>query len=102
MVVETTNYTDKTGSFNTLTESIGFGSNLHLIEKFRRVDENTLDYEFTINDPETFTRSFTASIPMKSTEGPMYEYACHEGNYAMEGMLSGARTEERAEEQGSR
>lgn len=102
LVVETTNYTDKTGSFNTLTESIGFGSNLHLIEKFRRVDENTLDYEFTINDPETFTRSFTASIPMKSTEGPMYEYACHEGNYAMEGMLSGARTEERAEEQGSR
>ena len=101
-VVETTNYTSKTGSFNTLTASWGTGIDLHLIERFRRVDANTLDYEFTINDPETFTQAFTASIPMKSTDSPMYEYACHEGNYAMAGMLSGARTVEQKSENESR
>jgi hypothetical protein len=96
LVIETTNYTDRTGSFNTLTHSWGSGENLHLIERLRRVDADTLDYAFTIDDPKTFSRSFTASIPMKATEGPMYEYACHEGNYAMEGMLAGARVQEQA------
>ena len=96
LVVETTNYTDKTGSFNTLTTAWGSGEDLHLIERFRRVDADTLVYEFTISDPKTFTRSFTGSIPMKATDSPIYEYACHEGNYAGEGMLRGARAVERA------
>ena len=100
LVVETTNYSDKTGSFNTLTASWGYGTKLHLIERFRRVNATTLNYEFTVSDPETFTRSFTASIPMKMTEGPIYEYACHEGNYAMEGMLAGARASERISAEG--
>ena len=95
LVVETTNYTDKTGSFNTLTAAWGSGEDLHLIERLRRVDADTLVYEFTIDDPKTFTRSFTASIPMKATEGPIYEYACHEGNYAMTGVLAGARAAEK-------
>ena len=68
---------------------------MHLIERLRRVDADTLVYEFTIDDPKTFTRSFTASIPMKATEGPIYEYACHEGNYAMTGVLAGARAAEK-------
>ncbi len=98
LVVETTNYRDNTGSFNTLTAAWGSGRDLHLVERFRRVDADTLLYEFTIDDPKTFTRTFTGSIPMKATAGPIYEYACHEGNYAMEGMLRGARTVERSSE----
>ena len=96
LVVETTNYTDKTGSFNTLTTAWGSGEDLHLTERFRRVDADTLLYEFTIDDPKTFTHSFTGSVPMKTTQDPLYEYACHEGNYAGEGMLRGARAIERA------
>ena len=96
LVVETTNYTDKTGSFNTLTTSWGSSADLHLIERFKRVDADTLLYEFTINDPKTFTQSLTGSVPMKVSDGPLYEYACHEGNYAGEGMLLGARATERA------
>ena len=98
LVVETTNYTDKTGSFNTITTSWGSGEDLRLIERFERVDATTLLYEFTIDDPNTFTDSITGSVPMRTTEGPLYEYACHEGNYAMEGMLGGARAAERASE----
>jgi hypothetical protein len=102
LVVETTNFTDKTGSFNTVVQAIGTGETLHLIERFRLVEPGRLLYEFTIDDPTTFTRSFSASIPMKKSEGPLYEYACHEGNYGMEGLLAGARTVERKSENGSR
>ena len=52
-------------------------------------------YEFTVDDPETFTKAWTASIPLNRTEGPLFEYACHEGNHGMEGMLSGARAQEK-------
>ena len=68
---------------------MGVEQDLYLIERFRRADADTPVYEFTIDDPKTFTRSFTASITMNTTEGPIFEYACHEGNYAMRGMLTG-------------
>ena len=75
---------------------------LHLVERFTRVDEQTIDYEFTMTDPEMFTRPWTALVPMTTdhasrgvTSGPMYEYACHEGNYGLMNMLRGARAQER-------
>jgi hypothetical protein len=68
---------------------------LHLIERFTRTDPETIKYEFTVNDPATFTRPWSAEIPMRKTKGPIYEYACNEGNYALADILRGARTEER-------
>ena len=70
--------------------------NLHLVERFTRVSPDTIRYEFTVDDPKTWMRPWTAVVPTTKTQGPMFEYACHEGNYAMEGILSGARAEERA------
>ena len=69
---------------------------MKLVERFRRADENTLVYEFTVDDPATFTKPWTVQIPMRRGEGQVYEYACHEGNYAMENMLAGARRDEAA------
>ena len=89
LVVETTNFRKKS-SFR------GSSANLHVVERFTRVSPDTIGYEFTVEDSETWTRPWTAAVPMTKTEGPMFEYACHEGNYAMEGILSGARAEERA------
>ena len=95
LVVDSTLFTDKTGSFNPIVGAVGDGSTLHLVERFTRVDADTVVYEFTVNDPETFTRPFTAAIPMKASDGPLFEYACHEGNYGMTNLLTGARVQER-------
>ena len=91
LVVETTNFTDKT-NFR------GASDRMRLIERFTRVDADTLMYEFTIDDPATFTKPWTAQVPMSKMTTPLYEYACHEGNYGLEQILSGARAEERAAE----
>ena len=88
LVVETTNFTDK-APFR------GSGEGMHLIERFTRTDEATLTYEFTVSDPQSFTKPWTVQIPMPMSPEPIYEYACHEGNYGMEGTLSGARALER-------
>jgi hypothetical protein len=88
LVVETTNFTDK-------TNYRGSGENLRLIERFTRTAADQILYEFTVDDPTTFVRPWTAQLPMYRIQGPVYEYACHEGNYGMEGILSGARTEEK-------
>ena len=96
LVVDSTSFTDKTGSFSTAGVAMGSALSLHLVERFRRVDADTLLYEFTIDDPVTFTRPFTAAIPIAKATGPLFEYACHEGNYAMVNMLVGAREWERA------
>jgi hypothetical protein len=72
----------------------GATPNMHLVERFTRVDRNTLRYEFTVTDPETWARPWTASIPMKLTTDRMFEYACHEANYALAGVLKGARYQE--------
>ena len=92
LVVTTTNFTDKTASFAAgVTTAIGTGATLALTERFRRVDGNTLLYEFTVNDPATFTRPFTAAIPMQKSDQPVFEYACHEGNYGLMSIMRGAR-----------
>ena len=73
----------------------GSTANLHVVERFTRVSPDTISYEFTVEDSETWTRPWTAAVPMMKTQSPMFEYACHEGNYSMEGILGGARAEER-------
>ena len=95
LVVESTNFSDKVASFNpSVATAVGDGSTLRLTERFRRAADDTLLYEFTVDDPTTFTRPFTAVLPMKRGEG-MFEYACHEGNYGLFNILSGARAAER-------
>ncbi len=95
LVVETTNFTDKTSSFNpTIQSAVGTGATLHLVERFTRTGADALRYEFTVDDPHTFTRSFTGVIPMATADGPIFEYACHEGNYGMFNLLAGARAQE--------
>ena len=71
-----------------------------MIERFTRVNADTVKYEFTIDDPTTFTKKWTASIPMSQTDEQIYEYACHEGNYGMVNLLSGARVQEKAAGEG--
>src|SRR5262245_48477973 len=88
LVIDTTNFLRET-SFR------GSSANLHLVERLTRIDADTLLYEFTVTDPATWTRSWTAAIPMKKVNESVYEYACHEGNYAMRNILSGARAAER-------
>ena len=97
LVVETMNFDPKT-SYQ------GSRDGLHLIERYTRVDEDTIDYQFTVDDPQTFTRPWTVSRPMTQITDhvSIFEYACHEGNYAMEGILAGARAEEKAAAQGLR
>ena len=75
--------------------------NLKVIERFTRVDEETILYEFTIDDPTTYTEPWGGEIPFRKFDDLLYEYACHEGNYGMTGVLSGARYQERMEAQGS-
>ena len=92
LVVDTVGFTDKT-AFR------GSGEHLHLVERFTRVDADTSEYRFTAEDPSTWTRPFTGMFPMKKTAGPIYEYACHEGNErSMVGMLRGARAQEKPDD----
>ncbi len=95
LVVETTNFTDKVYERRVSNTVFGASREMHLVERFRRVDADTLDYRFTVTDPQTFAAAWTAAIPMTTLEGPLIEYACHEGNYSMENMLRGARRKER-------
>jgi hypothetical protein len=88
LVVDTTNFTDQTGFH-------GSDGNLHLIERFTRTDPKTILYEFTVDDPTAFNRSWSARLPLVPSDGAIYEYACHEGNYALRDILAGAREEER-------
>ena len=67
-----------------------------LVERLTRVDDDILLYEFTVTDPQTWSQPWTAEIPMRRNDLPLFEYACHEGNYSMEGILSGARADEQA------
>ena len=86
-----------TRNFNGLTQSLeGFGTSKSkvLTERFTRLDERTINYEFTIDDPSTFTDKLSAILPMTKVEAQLYEYACHEGNYGMANMLRSARRKE--------
>ena len=94
LVVESRNFSDKTASFNpSVATAAGTGTTLHLTERFRRLADATLLYEYTVADAATFTAPFTAVLPMKRGD-VMYEYACHEGNYGLPNMLAGARVAE--------
>src|SRR5262245_59912816 len=95
LVVETTNFSDNS-SFR------GSGPNMKLTERFRRLDQDTLIYQFTVNDPETWELPWTVEIPVTKSQGQLFEYACHEGNYGMAGALTGARAEEKAAAQGAK
>ncbi len=88
LVVDTTNFTDKT-SFR------GSTAGLHLVERFKRVDKDTIVYEFTAEDPATWTRPWTAQIQLVRIDGPLFEFACHEGNQGVANTLSGARAAEK-------
>ena len=90
LVVETRNFLGE-------TSLRGSSANLHLVERFRRAGPDTLVYEFTVNDPTSWTGPWTAQVLMTRTDEPLYEYACHEGNYSMPSSLSGARAMEARE-----
>jgi hypothetical protein len=89
LVVDTTNFTDK-------TNVRGSGPDLHLTERFTRTDAGTLLYEFRVDDPSSFVKPWSAALPMRKTADQLFEYACHEGNHALQGILRGARFEEKA------
>jgi hypothetical protein len=87
LVVDTTNFTGK-------TQFRGSSENLHVVERFTRVDAKTVLYRFTVEDPSTWDRPWTGEYPWVATDERLYEYACHEGNYALPDMLRGARAKE--------
>jgi len=89
LVIETQNFTDK-------TRWRGTAEAMTLVERLTRQDDATLVYTFTVTDEQTWETPWTAEIPMRRSDQPLYEYACHEGNYSMEGILSGARSDERS------
>jgi len=93
LVVETTNYRSLS-AFNSYYCCPGSAEHLRIVERFRRASPDAIDYRFTVEDPATFRRPFTVELPMARIEEPIFEYACHEGNYALEGILRGARAEE--------
>jgi hypothetical protein len=91
LVVETTDYNDKvTFRFPAANDS------LRVTERFTRTGKDMIDYRFTVDNPAMYTRPWTAVLPLAGAKGPLYEYACHEGNYGMSGVLSGHRAEEKA------
>jgi hypothetical protein len=107
LVVDTTNFTGKTASFersnvrsarnDQALTALGTGKSLHLVERFARLADDILMYEYTVDDPETFTRPFTVRLPMRRLTGEhpqIFEYACHEGNHGLRDILAGARYQE--------
>jgi hypothetical protein len=88
LVVDTTN-------FNGEAAFRGSDENLHLTERFTRVSPDVIQYEFTVDDPTAFTKPWTARIPFNKTTERVFEYACHEGNYALTDILAGARAAEK-------
>ena len=92
----------ETMHFNRLTGLRGSTPDARLVERFTRIGPDAIQYEFTIEDPATWTSPWTAQVELQRTDEPLYEYACHEGNYSMEGILAGARADERKAGQESR
>jgi hypothetical protein len=88
LVVETIN-------FRRETSLQGSTANTRLVERFTRIDADTIKYEFTVTDPNSYTQPWSAMVPMSRIPGPLFEYGCHEGNYALPNILAGARAEEK-------
>ncbi|MBM63850.1 MAG: hypothetical protein CL484_12965 [Acidobacteria bacterium] len=86
LVIETTQFREDSGMT---------GANMHLVERLTRLDAATVAYEYTVTDPTVYTAPYTVMLPLRLTDGPIFEYACHEGNYGLYGILAGAREFER-------
>ncbi|OUS08046.1 hypothetical protein A9Q90_04915 [Gammaproteobacteria bacterium 54_18_T64] len=103
LVVETTNFTGKTPTFQmpinlvdpAMNGVVGTGENFTLVERFTRTSDAIIVYEYTVTDLSTFSQAFTVTIPLKASDSQLFEYACHEGNHGAAGMLSGARQVEK-------
>ncbi len=87
LVIETTQFRDR--------ENGGTGPGMHLVERLTRLDPDTVAYEYTVTDPAVYTAPYTVMMPFRRTDGPIFEYACHEGNIGLYGILAGARNLER-------
>ena len=96
LVIETTNFSPKSRAARSSASE-----NLHLVERYTRIGPDKLEYRVTITDPTTWTRPWTVSISLKRSDDEVFEYACHEGNYGMEGILAGHRAEEQAAASGA-
>jgi hypothetical protein len=99
LVVDTTNFTNKTnfrGPPATARQDIFASENLHVVERFKRIDADTIVYRFTVEDPSIWTKPWSGELLMRRIQGPILEYACHEGNYGLANILSEARAAERA------
>jgi hypothetical protein len=95
--VDTTNFTDKTnfrGPPLTTRQDITHTRSLHVVERFTRVDARTIRYQFTVEDPATWTRPWSGEMMIRTFEGPIYEYACHEGNYGLANILRAQRVQD--------
>jgi hypothetical protein len=99
LVVDTTNFSDYTTFYEDALDGLQArtAKNLHVVERFQRISADTILYRAAIDDPTTFTRRWTVEYPFLAAAGPVFEYACHEGNYAMTGIMGGARKMEGAE-----
>jgi len=100
LVVDTTNFSDQANFWapggGAAMRYFGAGGRLHLTERFTRTDADTIDYRFTVDEPTTWTRPWTAAVPLTRTDDLIYEYACHEANYSVKSMLGIARSDETA------
>jgi hypothetical protein len=107
LVVETANFLDRgwiaTSSAAGRMKGVPTSDALHVVERFTRVDAETIEYEVTIEDPNVYTRPWTVAMPLTRDPGyQIFEYACHEGNRAVENVLGGARAQEKAAEESAR
>jgi hypothetical protein len=88
LVIDTTNFIGR-------YDFLGSDENLHLVERLTRTDDNTILYQFTVHDPSAFTKPWSAEVPMRKTQEGIFDYECHEGNYTMTNVLTGARAQEK-------
>lgn len=98
LVVDTTNFTDKTnfrGAPRSTRQDIFASDALHVVERFTRIGPSDIRYQFTVDDPMTWTSRWSGEVPLRRFDGPLFEYACHEGNYGLPNILSGARALDR-------
>jgi hypothetical protein len=98
LVVDSTNFSNQTnfrGPPATARQDIFSSPDLHVVERFTRVNEDTIVYRFTVDDPGTWTKPWSGETLMRKTRGPIFEYACHEGNYGLVDILAGARAAEK-------
>ncbi|MEO8049762.1 MAG: hypothetical protein ABI833_05035 [Acidobacteriota bacterium] len=100
LVVDTTNFIDKSNFYFQLPYQVTTGPfadvNMHVVERFRRMDADTILYQFDVDDPTAYAKPWKGEYTMSASPGPIYEYACHEGNYGLPDVLRGARAEEKA------